>query len=410
MNNYASAVVRVARKHPEGLGCARERDVLDARIDFEDMERLPDAATERSLLHAVVELCLEKEVALREGEQLVFPSKFNRERPEYPEPPLREVSYTFEGTVEDIYATLVVRLFYCGSFKLKDLWKNAGQFQDSLGKICCFQMKSPDEGHGEISVFFHEDVSIDSKVLFLQFIHEHLRKTAQAGSVKRERIYGCLKCKKEIKDKDAVESRLKAGKKKIRCQYCDEEILLLDLLEEKFGDPELLQRVREMEEEATEKKEEAVGVTTLKAKEEIGEFDVFLAHNSEDKSAVKKIGEDLKKAGVRPWLDEWQVPPFGDWQEELEKVISKIRTVAVLVGPSGVGPWEKMEIRAFLMEFVERKIKIGLVWLPGCPEDIQIPLFMKVFGWVDFRKDEPDPLGQLIWGITGERPPEKGGY
>jgi hypothetical protein len=23
--------------------------------------------------------------------------------------------------------------------------------------------------------------------------------------------------------------------------------------------------------------------------------------------------------------------------------------------------------------------------------------------WVDFRKEDPDPLEQLVWGITGQR-------
>jgi hypothetical protein len=23
--------------------------------------------------------------------------------------------------------------------------------------------------------------------------------------------------------------------------------------------------------------------------------------------------------------------------------------------------------------------------------------------WVDFRKDDPDPMEQLVWGITGKR-------
>jgi hypothetical protein len=36
-------------------------------------------------------------------------------------------------------------------------------------------------------------------------------------------------------------------------------------------------------------------------------FDVFLCHNPADKPAVKAIGERLKDAGVKPWLDEWEL-------------------------------------------------------------------------------------------------------
>jgi hypothetical protein len=34
-----------------------------------------------------------------------------------------------------------------------------------------------------------------------------------------------------------------------------------------------------------------------------------------------------------------------------------------------------------------------------------VPPFLKSLTWVDFRKAEPDPVEQLVWGITGERAP-----
>lgn len=42
----------------------------------------------------------------------------------------------------------------------------------------------------------------------------------------------------------------------------------------------------------------------LNEKMKRGDFDVFLCHNSEDKPAVKKIGETLRDVGILPWLDE----------------------------------------------------------------------------------------------------------
>jgi hypothetical protein len=47
---------------------------------------------------------------------------------------------------------------------------------------------------------------------------------------------------------------------------------------------------------------------------------------------------------------------------------------------------------------------MGVVLLPGSPADPEVPLFMKMFHWVDFRKADPDPINQLVWGITGKRP------
>ena len=35
---------------------------------------------------------------------------------------------------------------------------------------------------------------------------------------------------------------------------------------------------------------------------------------------------------------------------------------------------------------------------------LELPIFLKAMTWVDFRRQEPDPLSRLIWGITGRRP------
>jgi hypothetical protein len=53
-------------------------------------------------------------------------------------------------------------------------------------------------------------------------------------------------------------------------------------------------------------------------------FDVFLCHNSEDKSAVRAISEKLAERNIKPWLDEEQ--------------IENIKSVAVFLGESGLGP------------------------------------------------------------------------
>ena len=406
LNDYASAVVHVARKHPEGLGAVRERSVLRAGIDFEELDRLGDAETERSLLHAVVELFLEREVALREGEHLVFPSKFNRELPALPGPPRREVAYTFDGPVEDVYATLAVRLFYSGAFDLKDLWKSAAEFRDQLGHGCGFLLDGAEEGRGVISAFFDDKTSVESKVLFLRFIHEHLQRRASSGSVVRERIYRCPACGEEVENRRAVEVRLQGGMDTIPCLYCNHEIALIDLLEEKFGDPELLERVRVLDEEVTQRREEAVAATTARAKEGIGEFDVFLAHNSEDKPQVEAIGEELKRRGLNPWLDKWNLPPGRVFQDEIERVLPSIKSVAVFVGSSGIRPWQRMEIRAAISQFADRGSPVIPVILPGAKKTPRLPLFLREFSWMRFDDDvhDPEALDELEFGITGERP------
>jgi hypothetical protein len=112
------------------------------------------------------------------------------------------------------------------------------------------------------------------------------------------------------------------------------------------------------------------------------------------------------KAGILPWLDEWELPPGHPWQPLLEAEIEKIRAAAVFVGPAGFGPWQQQELRAFLSEFVKREVPVIPVLLPGILSAPDLPVFLRQMGWVDFRVTDPDPLYSLIWGITGKKPDE----
>jgi len=149
---------------------------------------------------------------------------------------------------------------------------------------------------------------------------------------------------------------------------------------------------------------ESAFAEALRSKREAGRFDVFLCHNSADKPAVKRLGEGLKARGLLPWLDEWELPPGQAWQELLERQIQRIGSAAVCIGPAGISPWHQQEMRGFISEFVDRRVPVIPVLLPGAPAKPELPLFLRQFTWVDFRRDDPDPFDQIVWGITGRRP------
>ena len=44
------------------------------------------------------------------------------------------------------------------------------------------------------------------------------------------------------------------------------------------------------------------------------------------------------------------------------------------------------------------------VILDGTDSDPVLPGFLRVWSTVDMRMADPDPLDQLVWGITGEQP------
>lgn len=137
-------------------------------------------------------------------------------------------------------------------------------------------------------------------------------------------------------------------------------------------------------------------------KRSLGDFDVFLCHNNKDKPKVKEIGLRLKERGILSWLDEWELRPGFPWQRSLEQQIERIKTAAVFVGDDGIGPWQQEELEAFLREFTKRGCPVIPVLLPNSSTEPKLPPFLSSRTWVDFRKQVPNPIDQLVWGITGK--------
>lgn len=142
----------------------------------------------------------------------------------------------------------------------------------------------------------------------------------------------------------------------------------------------------------------------LKRKKEEGKFDVFLCHNSADKSEVMTIARKLQEYGIRPWLDEWEMRPGEEWLPALEAQIESVLSAAVFIGSGGIGPWQNREMQALLREFVRRGAPVIPVVLKSCQDDSEkIPIFLNGMHKVCMKKRKPNPYQQLFWGITGKR-------
>ena len=135
-------------------------------------------------------------------------------------------------------------------------------------------------------------------------------------------------------------------------------------------------------------------------------FDVFLSYNSKDRAEVKEIAQQLKERGMRPWLDEWEIRPGSSWLDALEKQIDTIQAAAVFVGKEGIGPWQHMEVNAYLRKFVSRGCPVIPVLLKDAAQKPPLPIFLHEVNYVDFRALNQDlaPIDRLIWGITGKKP------
>jgi hypothetical protein len=131
------------------------------------------------------------------------------------------------------------------------------------------------------------------------------------------------------------------------------------------------------------------------------DFDLFLAHNSLDKSAVRNIADQLKRHGISTWLDEDEIPPGQLFQDYIQKALPKAKGIAVFVGSRGLGKWQAFELRSAISRAVEKGIPVIPVLLPDAKDvGSELPFLME-FNYVRFRSlDDADALKRLVWGVS----------
>jgi WD40 repeat protein len=405
LDSYASALIDAARGQPDGLGFISEHDALAGRFPIPEDARLLGSKEEQLLLIATVEELLRHDLALREptdgGVDLIFPSQFTNDRPDAPDPATTDVVFKFDGAVTTAYATLAVRLSHVAAYRREEMWRNASTYQARVGGRCGLRVREIDEVRGELTLYFDDVASEETRFLFEDYVHAHLTKRALSGSVVRERVFTCHECGYRV-PADLVSRRQGRGDKDMACPDCETiRISLLDR-ENRLGVASM-QSVQKMNESADVSRNRAAATAIIRGKEELGDYDVFLSYNSKDRPAVAAIAEQLRVEGVLAWFDTRDIGAGRRWQNELERQISKVGAGAVFIGPHGLGPWQDMEQQAFVNESAKREFRIVPVLLPGAPDNVELPVFLGMWQVVDFRLAEPERFGRLLAAITGER-------
>lgn len=406
LDAYASAMISAAKDEADGVGSIVEEDVKHGRFRIPETERIADEAEEQLLLIATVEDLIQHEIALRDEDAngvpiLVFPSQSARPAPEPSDLETPAVIFAFDGPVLNVYAMLAVRLSNSRLFTGKDVYENATFFVDAVGGTSRVYLETKEEGRAEVRVYFDEGVSETTRKNTEEYIHAHLMRRAIPGSVRRRRPLVCGKCGTPITDLQA-QKRREMRFDWIPCPVCSTKISLV-MDEERATAVQVLMNtamVTRLDRLADTQRERQRAISIIQGKRLTDDHDIFFCHNGADKPGVKQIGEALLEYGILPWLDEWELQPGQPWQPLVEAQILKSKRMAFFVGAHKVGTWQQHE----LYTFMDLKRPVILVFLPNAPRNPDYPAFLKGSTWVDFRKSDPDPLGQLIWGITGTNP------
>lgn len=274
INAYAQAVIQTMLEDERERGCLTEERVLGGDlIYYRPEERLP-ADEERFVLHAMHKILVERGLCLREhtdtGTILIFPSYFRRERHELVSHPAALVSYCFNGFLDEIYATLVVRLHHTKSFTQDQLWRYAADFKTLTGKQLGVKLERRTEGAGELVVYADPKIADEEKIIFIRYVHEHILQKAR--DMVRLRHYCCPYCNTPVGNREVAMDRLNewlgnrptevglAGKIRtlvskpeeptILCAKCEKRVALWDKLEQYFASDEVKERVRQLQAES----------------------------------------------------------------------------------------------------------------------------------------------------------------
>ena len=257
INSHAQAVIRSLRQDEREIGCIAEEKVLSGDVTFPEARPRLEPGEERIVLLAMHQILVDRGLCLRDEDpeqksptMLVFPSYARRERPDLVEHPSVIVSYQFNGFLDDIYTTLVVRLHHTQPFDRDQLWRDAADFKTMTGRRLGVKLTRRADGAGELDVYFDPEIPVEEMMIFSKYVHEHLLKKAK--DVDRLRHYVCRNCMTPVGNREVAMKRLKEKGKKaaIICVECEKRVKLWDELEARFAAPEVQRRVQELEEES----------------------------------------------------------------------------------------------------------------------------------------------------------------
>ena len=133
-------------------------------------------------------------------------------------------------------------------------------------------------------------------------------------------------------------------------------------------------------------------------------FDVFFSYHWRDHAPVEAVARTLSKLGLRVFLDRWYLEPGQPWPKALERTLASCHSVAVFLGPDGLGPWQQRE-KDLALDRQAREPGFPVIPVLLTRADPALG-FLKLNTWVDLSVNVADEaaLGILCAAIRGQPP------
>jgi len=341
LTNLASSFVLEARRNPKGLGALEEEQVLKGEYNFPEIAGLKEQEKE-TLLDAATILFLEHNICFREtlGAKtfLIFPALINQKKPHLEDVEIIEdASYTLNGAVENVYASLVVLLGYTNTFTRTNQWQNSAQYEMDKGEICGFRQISEKEGEIDLILYYGTKVPKHTRLLFLGLFEKFL--SHQEVTVTRYSSIQCTSCN-YLQDRSQVVRRFKDGKSFLFCSECGEKISLPKVVTEIAMSPQDRKTLDQQQDLANRRTAFETALTYIKGfMRDIGEINIpncFISYawgEIEHEHWIDRLAKDLQNAGITVLLDKKDSVAIGANVSRFISLIEKSEFIVVVGTP-----------------------------------------------------------------------------
>lgn len=406
LNNLAASFVLEARRNPRGLGSLEEKRLQAGEYHFRELEKL--SAEDRDvLLDAAVQLFLEHNICFREPapsnnhSYLVFPELINLKKPtlDNEQPTEDDVVYTVSGAVENVYASLVVRLSYTQTFTRTNQWQNQAQFETYEGGIFGFRQSKVRAGEIELALYYGLNVSSPQRRLFQGLFEGFL--TSSNVTVTRYTPLMCPTCA-YLQDRTVLIARLRDGKKYLFCPNCGVKITIpkaTEPLQISQEDRSLVDQQQVAAKLRTRFETALVQVRRFLSEREGTNYrtECFISYawgdSAQERWVERRLASDLNKAGINILLDRLENRAIGSSVSRFIDRIDESDFVLVVGTPLYRQKYENKLSKEIdliskrLLDLEERKQTVLPLLLNGEAQTAFPPLLSgRVYA--DFRREE----------------------
>jgi ribosomal protein L7/L12 len=122
---------------------------------------------------------------------------------------------------------------------------------------------------------------------------------------------------------------------------------------------------------------------------------VFISYAREDSPFARRLGEDLRKAGLDIWLDQINIRAGELWDQAIETALAKSAAVIVVLTPSAVASRSVLDEVYYALE--ENKTVTPVLY-----QKCAIPFRLRRLHFTDFTSDYDAGFTELRRALTGD--------